>query len=98
MQENLFFFSRKLVSDKDEVYYQNVETGDVVWAIPKDGKWSEHQHKKKNTPHGWTLLQMMDILKEKKKTWSMMILIICFYFSAKNPSHLCQQFEIDIID
>ena len=32
---------RKLVSDKDEVYYQNVETGDVVWAMPKDGELLE---------------------------------------------------------
>jgi hypothetical protein len=28
---------RKLVSDKNEVYYQNVETGEDVWKMPVDG-------------------------------------------------------------
>jgi len=28
---------RQLLSDKDEVFYENVETGDVVWVMPKDG-------------------------------------------------------------
>ena len=28
---------RKLVSDKDEVYYKNVETGEDVWVLPENG-------------------------------------------------------------
>ena len=29
---------RKIVSDKGEVYYENTETGEVVWMMPKDGE------------------------------------------------------------
>jgi hypothetical protein len=36
-QRNKKSLFRQLLSDKDEVYYENVETGDVVWVIPKDG-------------------------------------------------------------
>ena len=32
---------RKLVSDKNEVYYQNVETGEDVWKMPVDGELLE---------------------------------------------------------
>ena len=32
---------RKLVSDKNEVYYQNVETGEDVWKMPEDGELLE---------------------------------------------------------
>ena len=29
---------RKFVDDDDAVYYQNVETGEVVWNLPGDGE------------------------------------------------------------
>ena len=32
---------RKLVSDENEVYYQNVETGEGVWKMPEDGELLE---------------------------------------------------------
>jgi hypothetical protein len=37
---------RKLVGDKNEVYYENMETGDVVWMLPKDGDLVEQQKQK----------------------------------------------------
>ena len=29
---------RKFVNDDDDVYYENMETGEVVWNMPEDGK------------------------------------------------------------
>ena len=29
---------RKFVSDDDDVYYENIETGEVVWDMPEDGE------------------------------------------------------------
>jgi len=34
------------VGDKNEVYYENMETGDVVWMLPKDGDLVEQQKQK----------------------------------------------------
>ena len=32
---------RKIVDDDDGVYYENTETEEVVWTLPKDGKLEE---------------------------------------------------------
>ena len=29
---------RKFVNDDDDVYYENIETGEVVWDMPEDGE------------------------------------------------------------
>ena len=29
---------RKFVDDNDAVYYENMETGEVVWDMPEDGE------------------------------------------------------------
>jgi hypothetical protein len=29
---------RKFVDDDDDIYYENVETGEVIWNLPKDGE------------------------------------------------------------
>ena len=32
---------RKFVDDEDGVYYENVETGEVVWDMPDDGEFAD---------------------------------------------------------
>ena len=32
---------RKFVDDDDDAYYENVETGEVVWDLPEDGELAE---------------------------------------------------------
>ena len=32
---------RKFVNDDDNVYYENMETGEVVWDMPEDGELGE---------------------------------------------------------
>ena len=32
---------RKFVDDEENVYYENVETGEVVWDLPKEGEVEE---------------------------------------------------------
>ena len=32
---------RKFVNDDDDVYYENMETGEVVWDMPEDGELGE---------------------------------------------------------
>ena len=34
---------RQLMSDEHEVYYENVETGEVFWKMPDDGDLEEEE-------------------------------------------------------
>ena len=37
-QETKIKTFRKFVNDDDDVYYENIETGEVVWDMPEDGE------------------------------------------------------------